>query len=69
MLARRQWLVARAADRPEDHTWDARMGERTARMSFLVVVGLVAAAVFAVGVVCARLTVAFVPACEAAVGA
>ena len=69
LLARRRWMVARAVDRPDDDAWDARMGERTARISFLMVVGLVTSLVFAVGIVYAALTMAFVPACQPGVGA
>ena len=50
MLSRRLWIRARAADRPIDDRWDARMGERTARVSFLMVMGLVMAALFALGI-------------------
>lgn len=64
MIARRCWLVARAVDRPTDDAWDARMGERTARVSFLMVVGLVLAAIFSLGVVYEALTVFLAPLCE-----
>jgi hypothetical protein len=43
-------MRARAVDRPTDDRWDARMGERTARVSFLMVMGLVMAALFALGI-------------------
>jgi hypothetical protein len=50
VLARRLWRRARAVDRPMDDRWDARMGERTARVSFLMVVGLVLAVLFAIAI-------------------
>jgi len=50
LLSRRLWMRARAVDRPTDDRWDARMGERTARVSFLMVMGLVMAALFALGI-------------------
>lgn len=50
MLSRRLWIRARAVDRPVDDRWDSRMGERTARVSFLMVMGLVMAGLFALGI-------------------
>jgi hypothetical protein len=50
VLARRLWARARAADRPTDDAWEARMGERTARVSFLMVVGLALAVLFSIGI-------------------
>lgn len=50
LLARRLWARSRAVDRPTDDQWDARMGERTARVSFLMVMSLVMAGLFAVGI-------------------
>lgn len=64
LLARRQWHVAREVDRPEDDAWDARMGERTARVSFLMVVGLIGAIVFSIGIVYEVIAVWLVPLCE-----
>jgi hypothetical protein len=40
------------------------MGERTARVSFLMVVGLITAAIFGLGIVYDTLTIWFVPLCE-----
>lgn len=65
--ARRRWRIAREIDRPQDDSWDARMGERTARASFLLVVGLVLAGVFAVGIVYEGISVLMAPLCEAGV--
>jgi Flp pilus assembly protein TadB len=62
--ARRRWMVARERDRPEDDAWDARMGERTARVSFLMVAGLVLAVLFAIAIAYATITLFFVPLCE-----
>ena len=50
LLARRLWVRARAVDRPTDDHWDARMGERTARVSFMMVMSMVMAALFAIGI-------------------
>jgi len=50
VLSWRLWRRARAADTPADDHWDARMGERTARVSFLMVMGLVMAGLFALGI-------------------
>jgi hypothetical protein len=66
-IARRRWRIAREIDRPLDDSWDARMGERTARASFLLVVGLVLAGVFAVGIVYEGFSVFMAPLCEAGV--
>lgn len=63
-IARRRWRIAREIDRPMDDAWDARMGERTARASFLLVVGLVLAGLFAVGIVYEGITVFLAPLCE-----
>lgn len=63
LLARRLWLRARAVDRPVDDAWDARMGERTARVSFLAVVGLVLAILFAVAIVYEAMPLLMVPVC------
>jgi hypothetical protein len=68
VVARRRWLVARAIDRPEDDAWDARMGERTARVSFLMVTGLVLSLIFAVGIVFAGLIIFLAPLCPAGIG-
>jgi len=68
LVARRRWLVARAVDRPTDDAWDARMGERTARVSFLMAVGLALAVVFALGVAYEALTIFLAPLCEPGVG-
>lgn len=69
LVARRRWVIARQVDRPTDDAWDARMGERTARVSFLMVVGLVLALVFGLGIVYEAITVFLVPLCEAGAGA
>lgn len=68
-LARRHWRIARALDRPTDDAWDARMGERTARVSLMMVVGLVASIVFSLGVVYEALAIWLVPLCEAGIPA
>lgn len=68
IVAWRRWRVARAVDRPTDDAWDARMGERSARVSFVMVVGLALAVVFGLGVVYEALTVFLAPLCEAGVG-
>lgn len=68
VVAWRRWRVARAVDRPTDDAWDARMGERTARVSFLMVVGLALAIVFALGIVYEALTVFLAPLCEPGIG-
>ena len=68
LVAWRRWRAARRVDRPTDDAWDARMGERTARVSFLMVVGLALAIVFGLGVVYEALTVFLAPLCEAGVG-
>lgn len=67
VTARRRWHVARAIDRPTDDSWDARMGERTARVSFLMVVGLALSIVFSIGIVYEVLAVWLVPLCQAGV--
>lgn len=63
-LAWRRWQIARAVDRPEDDAWDARMGERTARVSFLMVVGLILSVLFGIGIVYEALAIWMVPLCE-----
>lgn len=63
-LAWKRGHIARAVDRPEDDAWDARMGERTARVSFLMVMGLISAILFAIGIVYATLTIWIGPLCE-----
>lgn len=62
-LARRVWLRARAIDRPVDDAWDARMGERTARISFLMVAGLAMSLLFALAIVYAAIPLLFVATC------
>jgi len=68
VVARRRWRMAREVDRPTDDRWDARMGERTARVSFLMVVGLVLAIVSSIGVVFEAITIFLAPLCEPGVG-
>ena len=68
VVARRRWRMARVVDRPTDDAWDARMGERTARVSFLMVVGLILAIVSSIGVVFEAITIFLVPLCEPGVG-
>ena len=60
--------MAREVDRPTDDTWDARMGERSARVSFLMVVGLTLALVASIGVVFEAMTIFLAPLCEPGVG-
>jgi len=67
-VARHRWRMAREVDRPADDRWDARMGERTARVSFLMVVGLVLAIVSSIGVVFEAITIFLAPLCEPGVG-
>lgn len=66
LLARRLWLRARAADTPSDDAWDARMGDRTSRVSFLMVVGLVSAVLFGIAIVYEAMPLLFVPVCSPA---
>lgn len=61
----RRWRISRAVDQPADDTWDARLGERTARVSFLMVVGLASAILFLLGIVFDAFAVWMVPLCEA----
>lgn len=65
----RRWHVAREVDRPEDDAWDARMGERTARVSFLMVTGLFLNLLFAIAIVYEAMTLYLVPLCEPGVSA
>jgi hypothetical protein len=65
VVARRRWRVARAIDRPEDDAWDARMGEPTARVSFLMVTGFVLSLIFAIGIVYGGITIFLAPLCPA----
>lgn len=65
LLARRLWVRARAADRPADDAWDARMGDRTSRVAFLMLVGLVLAVLFAVAIAYQAAPVLLVPVCSA----
>jgi hypothetical protein len=67
LVARRRWRAARVLDRPEDNTWDARMGERTARVSFLMVTGLVLSLIFALGILYGGITIFLAPLCPAGV--
>lgn len=67
VVALRRWRVAREIDRPIDDAWDARMGERTARVSFLMVTGLVLATIFGLGIVYEALTIFLAPLCQAGV--
>lgn len=66
LLARRLWLRARAVDRPTDDAWDARMGERTSRVGFLMVVGLATAVLFAIAIAFQAAPVLLVPVCSPA---
>ena len=65
LLARRLWVRARAVDRPTDDAWDARMGDRTSRVAFLMLVGLVMAVLFAVAIAYQAAPVLLVPVCSA----
>ncbi|MBC8089655.1 MAG: hypothetical protein H7Z40_20520 [Phycisphaerae bacterium] len=67
-LARRVWLRARDIDRPTDDSWDARMGERTARVSFLMVSGLVMSLLFTVAIVYAGIPLFYLATCPAGAG-
>ena len=69
LLAHRLWMRARAADRPTDDTWDARMGDRTSRVSFLMMVGVVLAVLFAISIVYQAVPVFMVSVCSPATGA
>jgi hypothetical protein len=66
LLARRLWVRARTVDRPSDDAWDARMGDRTSRVAFLMVVGLVSAVLFGIAIVYEALPLLFVPVCSPA---
>ncbi len=66
LLARRLWERSRAVDHPTDDHWDARMGERTARVSFLMVSGLVLAVLFGIAILYAGLPVIFLATCPPA---
>jgi hypothetical protein len=68
LVARRIWMRARLVDRPVDDSWDARMGERTARVSFLMVVGLVLAALFALSIIYQAVPVFMASVCTPASG-
>jgi small-conductance mechanosensitive channel len=68
LLAHRLWMRARAVDRPTDDTWDARMGDRTSRVSFLMMVGVVLAVLFAISIVYQAVPLFFVAVCSPAVG-
>lgn len=67
VVARKHWLRARATDRPTDDAWDARMGERTARVSFVMVTGLLLAIVFGAAEIFQAIAMPFTPLCEAGV--
>lgn len=64
-VARRHWHLARAIDRPTHDAWNARMGERTARVSFIMVTGLFLALLFGIGVIYSALTLYSLPLCAA----
>ena len=66
LLARRLWMRSREVDRPTDDHWDARMGERTARVSFLMVSGLVLSILFGIAILYAGLPVIFLATCPPA---
>ena len=68
LLARRLWVRARTVDRPTDDAWDARMGDRTSRVAFLMLVGLVMAVLFAIAIAYQAAPVLLVPVCSAARG-
>jgi hypothetical protein len=68
-LARKHWHIARHVDKPEEDSWDSRMGERTARVSFLMVSGLFLAVLFAIAVLYETSTIAVAPMCEPGVSA
>lgn len=68
-LARKHWHIARAVDRPEEDSWDSRMGERTARVSFIMVTGIFLAVLFAIAVLYETSTIAVAPMCEPGVSA
>jgi len=66
LLARRLWMRSRAIDRPTDDHWDARMGERTARVSFLMVSGLVLSILFGIAILYAGLPTIYLATCPPA---
>lgn len=66
LVARHVWMRSRAIDRPTDDAWDARMGERTARVSFLMVAGLMLSALFTIAITYAGLSLLFLSTCPAA---
>lgn len=63
LTASRRWRLSRAVDRPTDDAWDARMGERTARVSFLMVTGLILTILFSIAIFYEALTLYLVPLC------
>ena len=67
LVARRHRRVARAIDRPLDDAWDARMGEHAARVSFLMVTGVVLSMLFTLGIVYESVVIFLAPACPAGV--
>jgi len=68
-VARRRWHVARVLDQPVDDVWNARMGERSSRTSFLMVTGLFLSLLFAIGVVYSAITLYALPLCAAGLSA
>jgi hypothetical protein len=66
LLALRLWRRARAADRPAEDGWDARLGDRTSRVAFLMLTGVALAVLFAIGIVYQAVPVALVPTCAPA---
>jgi hypothetical protein len=66
LLARRLWVRAREVDLPTDDRWDARMGERTARVSFLMVTGLAMAGLFSLAILYEAAPVLLVQPCSPA---
>jgi len=64
-----RWHTARTLDQPIDDAWNARMGERTARVSFLMVSGLLLSLLFGIGVVYSTITLYALPLCAAGLSA
>ena len=64
-----RWHRARTLDQPIDDAWNARMGERTARVSFLMVSGLFLSLLFGIGVVYSTITLYALPLCAAGLSA
>lgn len=68
-LSWKHWRLSRAVGRHGDDSWDARLGERTSRVTFVMVSGLFLALIFGLGVLYATSTIMMTPPCEAGISA